>query len=142
MPYATDADVQFAAGGADRMLQLFDWNNAQTIDAATLARALEHADGIIDAYARRRFQVPILAPSATIRVFAANLAVHYTRKVRGLITESEAQEIERGHQLWLDRLASGLIIVSEPEPTPTTNIRTAIFPNESEFSMCFYRGLF
>lgn len=142
MPYASTADIEFAAGGPERMRQLFDWAKTGAVDASVVARAQEHADSMIDGYARLRFSVPILNPSATLRAFAAQLAVHYVRRIRGVITDSEAAEIEKQQLLWLERLSAGRVVLSEPEANPTKNVSVAIFHNAGPFARCNTEGLF
>ncbi len=124
------------------MVQLFDWDGDRVVDAAVLSRAQEHADSQIDAYARRRFATPIANPTATLRAFAAALVVHHTRKLRGLITDVDAIEIEKAQLLWLERLASGQISPSDPEPQETPNVSVTIVPNAGPFSRCEIGKLF
>lgn len=142
MPYATTQDLTHASGGEDRYVQLFDWDGDGTADVAVIERAQLLADGKIDGYARKRFGTPIENPSATLRAFAADLVVHETRKIRGVIGEAEVQAAERSQRMWLEDLAAGKVSPSDPEPTRTPNSTVTVVENASPFSRCELRRLF
>jgi phage gp36-like protein len=142
MPYATTEDLVHACGGADRYIQLFDWDGDGTADVDVIERAHLLADGKIDGYARKRFATPIASPSSTLRAFAADLVVHETRKVRGVIGEAEVQAAERSHRMWLEDLAAGKVSSSDPEPTRTSSSTVTTVENASPFSRAEMRRLF
>lgn len=142
MPYATTDDLVHAAGGDDRYVQLFDWDGDEVADVRVIERAQLLVDGKIDGYARKRFATPIANPSATLRAFAAELVVHETRKIRGVIGDAEAQAAERSHRQWLEDLAAGKVSPSDPEPTRSPNSTVSIVANESDFSRDEWRRVF
>lgn len=141
MPYATTQDLIHACGGEERYVQLFDWDADGVADLSVVAKSQELADGRIDAYARKRFATPITSPSSTLRAFAAELAVHDTRKMRGTIGESEMASAEKSQRQWLDDLAAGRISPSDPEPARSPNSTVVIVDNHGIISRASLRGL-
>ncbi|MGE0547611.1 MAG: phage protein Gp36 family protein [Kofleriaceae bacterium] len=92
MPYATQAEIQLAAGGADQLRQLSDFAGNGTINADVIARAQAAADGVIDSYLRLRVGVEDLEelranPTTTISELAAAEAVYWMKKSRGMVSE-------------------------------------------------------
>ncbi len=105
MSYATDADIELAAGGADRLLALADWDNDQVADADVIAKAKVAADGLIDGYLRLRLGVDDHArvratPSATLAELAASEAVYWMKSKRNMVGADDIeQRKERERQL-------------------------------------------
>ncbi len=139
MPYATTTDLIHAAGGEERYVQLFDWNEDGVADVAVIERAQLFADGRIDGYARRRYATPIANPSATIRAFAARLIVHDTRKIRGVISSDEVMTSEKEHAQFLDDLAAGKVSPSDPEPSRPLGSTVSIFEDMSDTNLAAWR---
>jgi len=75
MPYSSLADVEQAAGGAARMLQLADWGNNAAVDQDVVARAIVSADALIDTFASKLYHVPFNPVPPIIKDFSAELAM-------------------------------------------------------------------
>lgn len=129
MPYATQTQIQLAAGGAERLVQLADWDNDGVVDAAVIAEAQNAADGWIDSYARSRFATPIASPSSTLVRVAAEEAVYWLRKQRGLITDDHRSDHEE-RERWCKDLAAGRVRPDEPLPAQSTAVRSAWVSND------------
>jgi phage gp36-like protein len=104
MPYASLEELQYAAGGQDRLAQLTDWDDDGVPDDAAIAQALSQADAFLDQYLSLRYAVPIANPSPVLRGYAAEQAIYWLRQVRGMVGEEENRQLEnRQHQLELMR---------------------------------------
>jgi hypothetical protein len=84
--YTTLEDLQHAAGGASRLVELADWDGDGIADATVLERAQLEADGFIDSHLRR-FSAADLAdlradPTDTIKRLAAAEAIFQLREKR------------------------------------------------------------
>jgi phage gp36-like protein len=142
MAYAAQADIEFAAGGADRFKELADWNGDGTVDADVVTRAQTTADGWINGYLRLRFSTPIASPSATLKLIAADEAVFQIRKARGLVaitTEDLDQRTQRISEL--EAMRDGKVRPDEPNPAPSTAIRAVFHDNEDDLSREGLKGM-
>ena len=58
MAYSTQADLESACGGAERLVQLADWDRDGIPDPPRIADAITKADALIDSFASKQFHVP------------------------------------------------------------------------------------
>lgn len=94
MPYATQNDIQLAAGGAERFLQLADFDADGIVDAEVIARAQSASDAFIDAYLRNRYTPDAIAafkvaPPPELRDAAAAEAVYWMRSSKQQISDGD-----------------------------------------------------
>ena len=72
MAYATQQDLEDAAGGAARFLELTDIDDDGAVDAAPVARAQAAAESWIDSFLSSRYApLPLAAPTPELRAIAA-----------------------------------------------------------------------
>lgn len=90
-PYSTSADVQIAAGGETKLIQLSDIDSEQEINAAQVTAAIEEADGVIDAYIGKRWATPLTAPGTAIKWISARLSVIVLKIRRNMATERDME---------------------------------------------------
>lgn len=125
MSYASDDDLELAAGGADALLALADWDADGVLDAEVIARAKESADGLIDGHLRLRMSAEHLAalraaPTATISELAAAEAIYWIKKSKNMVSPEDIdQRKERERQLDLMR-AGQFRPADDPSPTRAT----------------------
>jgi phage gp36-like protein len=124
MPYATQDQIQLAAGGAARLVELADWNRDGAIDADVIAMAQSAADGWIDSYLRARFATPIATPSDTLVRLAADEAVYVFRQRVGMLSQSDADD-RKSRETWLRDCARGVVRPDEPLPEKSTAVKSA-----------------
>lgn len=138
MPYASQTEIQMAAGGAVRFLALTDWDNDGVIDPAVVSEAQARADGWIDGYLRLRDGAPIANPTDTLKRLAADEAVYWLKKSRGMVTEEDAeQRKERERQL--DEMRHG---TRRYENDATPNAKAATFvENDLDVSRDGLKGM-
>lgn len=93
MPYTTQSDLDDAAGGAARFLELSDFDGDGAPDVAMIARAQSAADGFVDSFLRKFTGDDLarlrLTPSATIRRIAADETIFRLREQRRQVTEDD-----------------------------------------------------
>jgi len=107
MPYATDADIELAAGGEDRLRDLADWDEDQVADVDVIARASAAADAVIDGYLRLKLSAADLVrlratPNAVLSELAAAEAIYWMKSKRNMASADDIeQRKERERQLKL-----------------------------------------
>lgn len=112
MPYTTYKDLEDAAGGAERFLQLADWDDDSAPDAGVIARAQADADGFIDAHLRKFSPADLerlrASPTATIVSIAAAETIYQIRSKRHGASQTDLDErkqrIETLRELRADKL--------------------------------------
>jgi len=120
MPYATQTQIQMAAGGPERLVDLFDWNNDGAADADVIAESQARADGYIDQYLRLRYSTPIASPSDTLIRIAADECVDWARARRGMSITQDDLERRKDRQHQLEAMRDGKLRPDEPLPAKST----------------------
>lgn len=117
--YATDADVQLAAGGVERLLQIADHDNDAEIDPGLVDDALAEAEALINSYVRKVRETPVTPVPEILKRMAANIAVYVLKMRRCMLTEGDAM-LQDQRVAWLEGLASGKIVLGvNPSPAPS-----------------------
>lgn len=127
MAYATQDMIQMAAGGAERLVQLADWDGDGAIDADVIAAAQAAADGWIDSYLRTHYATPIASPTETLRRMSAAECVYWMRCSRGM--QLGDHDVE-GRKLRTDQLLlmqQRKLLPDDPPPVASTVAKRAVF---------------
>jgi phage gp36-like protein len=138
MAYSVQADVENAAGGAQRLKELADWDNNNTVDAGVVAAAIATADGLIDSFATKHFTVPFNPVPETIKRASARLAKWEIVRSRRALTDDEQRDYDqlagtqKGNEGWLLLLAQG-VVTPGGDPLPTKHSTMA--PDTVETSL-------
>lgn len=140
MPYADQTQIQNAAGGADRLLELADLDHDGVVDAAVITAVQAATDGWIDSYAALRYSVPIANPTDTLIQVAAEECVYRLRQRKGMVPEGEAERHKEREQ-WLVHLSKGLVRPSDPAPAKSDAVRSAAVVNNRDESREGLKGL-
>lgn len=139
MPYATMQDLEHAAGGAHKLVELADLDHDGVVDGAAIAAAQAKADGLIDSYAAQRYAVPIASPSAILVQHAADEAVFQLRLRRENVTERDVQERALRLQ-WLESLSQGKVRPSDPTPAKSSAVVNRYAPSDRAVSRAGLKG--
>jgi hypothetical protein len=137
--YTTIADLNHAAGGADRLVELADWDGDGVADPAVLERAQLAADGFVDAHLRR-FSAEDLAalrasPTETIKRIAAEETIYQIRRQRpASVTEDDEKHREWRTEELRDMRADKLRAKDTKTP------RAVFIENDGEFSRKKFEG--
>lgn len=130
MTYASQDQIQLAAGGSDRFTSLTDWDGDGTPDPGVIAEAQARADGWLDGYLRQRYSTPIAAPTDTLQRLAADECVYWLRSKRGMLgPEDIEQRKEREREM--EKYRKGELRPDEPLPAKSSAVVSAIVPNGS-----------
>jgi phage gp36-like protein len=105
MAYSAQADVQIAAGGADRLVALADTDGNGAIDAGVVDAAIAEADTLINTFASKRFSVPFSPTPPAIAALSARMAVRILRRNRNTTIAADV-ELDKIDREWLSQLAS------------------------------------
>jgi len=136
--YTTTQDLEHAAGGIDRLIELADWDRDGTADPVVLDRAQREADGFVDAHLRRFSAADLAAlranPTDTIRRIASKEAIYQIRESRGAITSDDMKLREERARELRDMRADDLR--AQDQKTP----RGRFVENTSDFARDKWSG--
>lgn len=104
--YTTSRQLEIAAGGPDKLVQLADLDNDGTADVDVLAQAQGDADTWINGYAFRLHEVPFDPIPKAIASLAAAETVYRLRQNRSMIGDKDI-EMRKERETTLDLLAAG-----------------------------------
>lgn len=128
MAYCTQADVQIAVGGADKLLQLADQAGTGALDAAAvavIANAITEASAEMASYIGHRISVNAVAAAVpdVVKLKAAAWAARVLR--RNLYNGQPLQddlEREATDRKWLEGVATGLYSLGVQPELPQSDI--------------------
>lgn len=115
--YAQQSDLENAVGGAERLVQLADWNKDRVADADRITAALVAASGEINNYLAKQRLVPLALPyPQSVIDCCARIARYRMAGPRGMQTEDWRKEYD-DDVTWLKAIASGEIKLDvDPQP--------------------------
>lgn len=134
MAYASQTQIQHAAGGADRLVELADYDGDGIADADVIAAVQAAADGWIDSYAALRYAVPIEDPTDTLVQLAAEECVYRLRQRRALGATEQDERQHKDREQWLVHLSKGLVRPSNPAPAKSDAVRSEAVVNNRDVS--------
>lgn len=146
MTYATQTQIQIAAGGSQRLVDLTDQESSGMVNASVLAEAQGKAVAWIHSHLLMRFAIPVQNLSADGAAIMARLEADET--VYQLIYASPSRAIgefdEAKRKLRLDELqaiARGTMRIDEPSPTPSSAVQANIVTRVGPISRRGLRGI-
>ena len=96
MPYSTTSDVQIAAGGMEKLIELSDQERQDCVDETVVARAIADADAMINTYVHKRYGVDLQAPiPPTVISLSADEAVFRMKTWRNMVSEADMELHQR-----------------------------------------------
>ena len=105
----TDRDsVELAAGGAERLTQLTDYDRDGAEDSGVVEAVIADAEALVESYARKVFEVPFAPVPPIIKTISTKLAVYFLRERRDSVTDANRLDHEDRLQ-WLSNLAKGVV---------------------------------
>lgn len=132
MPYTTQQDLDDAAGGSARFVELADFDGDGVADAAMVARAQAAADGFVDAHLRKFSPADLAAlratPTSTIKRIAADETIFRLREQRRQI----GQDDRDSQKLRRDELAA--MRTDDLRPADTKAPRAVFVENTDDVS--------
>ena len=143
MPYASLTELQHAAGGQDRLIQLADWNGDGSVDSDAVDNALLQADAFIDQYLSLRYATPIQNPSPVLRGIAAEQAIYWLKQERGGVSPEENLQLEN-RQRQLELMRDGRLRPEDPNPSKSSAVVAAFIerdPDAIEVSRASLKGI-
>lgn len=145
MTYATQMQIQIAAGGYNKLLELTDQESTNSINAAVLAEAQAKADAWMHSLIRMRLAVPVqnltTEGAATMARLEADETVYqliYASPMR-VIGENDAAR-RKLRQDELEAIASGKMRIDDPSPAASTAVPAGIFVHDGPNSRRGWRG--
>lgn len=107
MRYCTEIDVRNAAGGAEALRQLSDWNQDQFPDTLTIGDHIDLVSRWFDTYAVRQYTVPLdetVYDLSSLSLLVAEEVVYRLKKHRRMLTNDDRDD-HNDVLLWLDNLS-------------------------------------
>lgn len=133
MPYITQQDLEYHAGGAQRLKELADWDGDGALDALVVTVAIENAEGFVDQYLRHRSKTPIANPSATLKRLVGEEAIYFLRYSRGQLAITEYDKDARTARVkLLEDHRDGKARLDEPMPAASSAVKAAFVDNDDQ----------
>jgi hypothetical protein len=147
MAYATTTQIQYAAGGVERLNQLADF--AGDTNATEIANAIADAQARAEAWMhdklRRRYLVPLqnltAEGAATLARLSAEETVYRLRLARQLADQADI-ESHKERERELEALATGVSLVDDPAPAKSSAAVAGIVENDGPVSRRGLKGTF
>lgn len=120
--YATQANLEDACGGTQRLVQLTDWDGDRIPDAARITAALTAASAEVSSYLAKQRYVPLAAPyPQTVIDVTARITRYRMSSARGMTTQQERDDFESDVK-WLVGVSDGSIKLDvDPQPTKASD---------------------
>lgn len=127
--YATQQQIQIAAGGASKLIELTDQSGAGVLDLNVLADAQAKADLWINGFLGMRYALPVgnLSPdgSTALAAISADETIYQLLSARRMIDQQDIEKHkERADQLALYR--EGKLRLQDPQPFASNAQRSAV----------------
>jgi phage gp36-like protein len=138
MAYSTITDVEHAAGGNDRLLQLTDWGEDSAVGEAAVEKAIAEADAWIDSIVGKRVETPLGEVHPLIQMISSSEAVFRLRSYRSMISDADML-LHKEREETLKDIAAGRITLGDvPKSRHIVDRQTAT--NDVAISRARMRG--
>lgn len=128
MAYCDQTDVERAAGGRQRLIELSDLAGTGALDSTVVDQAITDASGWADVFIPKRYAIPIAAsPGATppgIRALVAAEAVYLLKGRRPHNLTDDDRDAHKERFDILDRIAKGTLTPGQ-DPLPARSSQVA-----------------
>jgi phage gp36-like protein len=124
MAYATQTDVEGAAGGKEKLVQLTDVKGTGQVDTTSVTAAIAEAQSFVNSYLENRYAVPVddAEVSEVIRHVVAREAVYILKERREALTGPD-QERHAERIRWLEDVRRGNISPGlDPRPQKSGHV--------------------
>jgi phage gp36-like protein len=118
MTYATKEDID-ELYGTDLLVRVADYNRDGTLDEDVVARGLEAADQVCNAYLSAQYSVPVVPTPGVVKTCAIDIAVYKMALGRGQRTDEMRTRYEDALAL-LEKISTGKVGLGLPPVTTTT----------------------
>lgn len=126
MAYASTSQIEIAAGGRTRLIELADHDADGAVDAAVIAQACASVDGMIDSYCGTRYSAPLATPSDVLRELAASEVVYKLHEQRGNVQSDSPMHRAHLERIgWLEKVSRGLVNPTNPLPASSDGARAS-----------------
>ena len=116
MSYNTKDDI-LGEVSEDVLIQLTDDDNLGAVDDDKVAKALVRADGEVDGFCGKRYQVPFNPVGDFVKALALDLAVYNLFSRRENVPENRKHRRDNAVKN-LEQIAKGLVTLGAPESAP------------------------
>lgn len=117
MAYATKEDID-ELYGTDLLVKVADYNRDGTPDPEVIAKGLQAADEICDAYLSAQYTIPVTPTPGVVRTCAIDIAVYKMALGRASRTEEMRVRYEDALKL-LEKISTGKVGLGLPPETET-----------------------
>ena len=122
--YATTSELQARFNDTEELVQLTRNVDANTIDAAVLAEALQYAEGVINSYAGKLYAVPLDVGGDTglaqmIKSTTLDIASWFLLSESDLVSEPRKARYDNAI-LWLEKVAAGDVVLPSARTEATS----------------------
>jgi phage gp36-like protein len=118
MGYATKEDID-ELYGTDLLVRVADYNKDGTPDPEVIAKGLQAADEICDAYLSAQYSIPVVPTPGIVNACAIDIAIYKMALGRTSRTDEMRIRYEDALKL-LERISTGKVGLGLPPVTTTT----------------------
>lgn len=123
MAYASQTDVQLAAGGAERLVQLADYAASGSANPDVIASVLAEAEAIVNKSIQLRYAVPLAEPiPSIIRTLVAREAVWLMKLARDMVTEADLTAHTERMAVLKDIADGRMALGASPTPLKSSHV--------------------
>lgn len=142
MAYASQSDIQLAAGGFERFRDLVDFDGDGIIDPDVVARAQAAASSFIDPYLANRFGTPVASPWPELVTLAAEEAVYQIRGWKGMRGQMPNEAEDRKlREATLELYQKGIKRPPDPQPVASSAPQSAWVESDIDTAPVSREGL-
>jgi phage gp36-like protein len=141
MGYAAKEDID-ELYGTDLLVRVADYNRDGTPDPEVVARGLQGADEVCNAYLSAQYTVPVVPTPGVVRNCAIDIAVYKMAIGRGQRTDEMRVRFEDALAM-LEKISTGKVGLGLPPVTTTTTdangnpVTTTVDPNVKRSGRAF-----
>ncbi len=132
MAYIDQATLELVAGGAEKLIQLTDQDDAGALNEEKMELAIDYAQSIVDSYISNIMHVPVAAPTKALKIHTALVAIYQLKSWANGNTADDDRNHNEVTLAWLRGVGKGEIgIDSDPEPPTNSDRPDGAYPRSS-----------
>lgn len=123
MAYVTTTDLELAAGGAERLVQLADYSGAGSANEEVLASVIAEAEAVVNKALHFRYAVPLAEPiPQAVKSLVAREAIWLMKLARDMVSDADLTAHEERMHTLQDIGAGRLTLGVYPAPLKSTHV--------------------
>lgn len=119
--YCTQRDVEIAAGGRDRLVELSDIDDTGELNDDVVRNAIVAASDWVSSLVHTYYRTPLVEVPPIVKVWTAQQAVYMLREQRRMLTESDVQGFQARQSAIQSLRLTGGVLATGNAPASSTS---------------------